>query len=501
MKHSFQFQVEPFEFEEELDSEVNRSSRNYIKWMQQSLNQIMGLKLAVDGDLGPQTRSAIRSFQQRQGLPVDGVVGPETKRALIAARRGRASTSQEPRAFTAFGFEWKPKWSNEMEFESVGNISGPDYLKWVQGSLNRLVGAGLKVNGLDSATYRNYVKMFQSIASLNSNGKVDEKTQNALIKANHKNRDYVKWVQQALIKTGIGVNLKPSGIMDQKTINIIKSFQANQGLKADGWLGAKTETSLIRVSGLIPPGVIIIDIALAFFKEYELRFNPNPLFGIPANPKLTAKQKADRIKDVSDMVDELVRRRDRRAADALADRIPPPNKVSAALKPVAIRLSKAQLDLFDEFFGGAGGINFKAFQFSFELFANGQLRDSARADGFGEPDGGFYFLFAEFAFLCLDSGIDKAVWEKVLRTFVKTQEIFMHIYRPVPHPIPPPVNAALPKGPKRRELDNFDFSNFDAAGQSDISRKEKLRAKYDKLNVNALRQAARDNLQRALRMP
>jgi peptidoglycan hydrolase-like protein with peptidoglycan-binding domain len=481
--------------------EVNQDNRKYVRWVQQSLNRIMGLRLPPVGIMGPQTRSAIRSFQRRQGLPADGVVGPETKRALISARRGQASTHTELDAFTTLGFESEPIRSNEMEFKSVGSISGSDYLKWVQGSLNRLVGAGLKVNGLDSATYRNYVKIFQSMTGLKPNGEVDAKTQNALIKANYKDRDYIKWVQRALIITGVGVNLRPSGIMDRKTINAIKSFQANQGLKADGWVGAKTETSLVRVAGLIPPGVIIIDIALAFYKEYELRFNPNRVFGIPTNRKLTKKQRTDRIKDVNDIVDELVLRRDRRAAFALASRIPPPNKVSAALKPAAIRLSQAQLDLFREFFGGAGGINFKSFQFSFELFANGQLRDSARTDGFGEPDGGFYFLFAEFAFLCIDSGIDKADWEKALRTFVKTQEIFMHIYRPAPHPKPPPVNTPLPRGPKRRELDDFAFSNFNAAGQSDISRKKKLRAKYDKMSVGALKRATRDNLRRALRMP
>ena len=89
MNHQFNFEIERFEFEPELEgewqSEVNRSSRDYIKWVQSSLNQIMGLKLAVDGDLGTQTRSAIRSFQQQQGLKSDGIVGEQTERALIAA--------------------------------------------------------------------------------------------------------------------------------------------------------------------------------------------------------------------------------------------------------------------------------------------------------------------------------------------------------------------------------------------------------------------------------
>jgi outer membrane protein OmpA-like peptidoglycan-associated protein len=80
------------EFEEELEtaaegiaSGVNRSSRGYIRWVQQSLNQILGTQLALDGISGPQTRGAIRDFQQRRGLVIDGIVGPQTEAALVRA--------------------------------------------------------------------------------------------------------------------------------------------------------------------------------------------------------------------------------------------------------------------------------------------------------------------------------------------------------------------------------------------------------------------------------
>ena len=65
--------------------EVGRGSPAYVSWVQHSLNQVLGLRLAVDGQMGPQTRSAIRSFQQKQGLTADGVVGPKTEAALVAA--------------------------------------------------------------------------------------------------------------------------------------------------------------------------------------------------------------------------------------------------------------------------------------------------------------------------------------------------------------------------------------------------------------------------------
>jgi outer membrane protein OmpA-like peptidoglycan-associated protein len=55
-----------------------------IRWLQSALNRVLGLRLAVDGIAGPQTRSAIRSLQRRQGLTVDGIAGPRTFAALHA---------------------------------------------------------------------------------------------------------------------------------------------------------------------------------------------------------------------------------------------------------------------------------------------------------------------------------------------------------------------------------------------------------------------------------
>lgn len=72
------------------ESEVNRSSSDYVRWVQESLNRILGLQLAVDGDAGVKTRSAIRSFQTQRGLVADGLVGSKTEAALLAAGAGPA---------------------------------------------------------------------------------------------------------------------------------------------------------------------------------------------------------------------------------------------------------------------------------------------------------------------------------------------------------------------------------------------------------------------------
>jgi putative peptidoglycan binding protein len=70
---------------------TNRGRPDYVRWVQQSLNKILGMRLAVDGMMGPQTRRAIRSFQQQQGLVVDGVVDPQTEAAFVKAGSGAAA--------------------------------------------------------------------------------------------------------------------------------------------------------------------------------------------------------------------------------------------------------------------------------------------------------------------------------------------------------------------------------------------------------------------------
>jgi peptidoglycan hydrolase-like protein with peptidoglycan-binding domain len=54
-----------------------------VRWLQENLNHCYGAGLAVDGNFGSRTRSALVSAQRRAGTGADGVYGPNTRRALV----------------------------------------------------------------------------------------------------------------------------------------------------------------------------------------------------------------------------------------------------------------------------------------------------------------------------------------------------------------------------------------------------------------------------------
>ena len=92
-----------FEAEREEEGSLDRigeqeSVADQVRWIQSSLNRVLGTSLAVDGVLGPATRAAIMDFQRREGLAVDGIVGPITRAALERRLAGAPSAPPAPSA-------------------------------------------------------------------------------------------------------------------------------------------------------------------------------------------------------------------------------------------------------------------------------------------------------------------------------------------------------------------------------------------------------------------
>lgn len=67
-----------------------RSSK-FVRWVQNALNQSMNLRLRVNGVMGKETRSALRSFQRQRGLPASGILGPDTLAALRSVFGGQSA--------------------------------------------------------------------------------------------------------------------------------------------------------------------------------------------------------------------------------------------------------------------------------------------------------------------------------------------------------------------------------------------------------------------------
>jgi peptidoglycan hydrolase-like protein with peptidoglycan-binding domain len=165
------------------DTAPGRESSEYIRWVQNSLNQILGLQLPVNGRMGVETRSAVRSFQEKNGLPVDGMVGPDTERALLAAKGGQATTAgpeqpAAPKEFEAFDNEWE-----DLEWEEEVNRSSREYAMWVQQSLNKIMSLRLDVDGIIGTMSRAAIRDFQQRKGLTSDGIVGPITEAALIAA------------------------------------------------------------------------------------------------------------------------------------------------------------------------------------------------------------------------------------------------------------------------------------------------------------------------------
>ncbi|MBE6747912.1 MAG: peptidoglycan-binding protein [Ruminococcaceae bacterium] len=68
------------------------SSGDDVKKLQQALNSA-GYSLEVDGKFGSKTQSAVRSYQQKNGLAVDGIVGVNTWNSLSKLSTGNSNQS------------------------------------------------------------------------------------------------------------------------------------------------------------------------------------------------------------------------------------------------------------------------------------------------------------------------------------------------------------------------------------------------------------------------
>ena len=101
--------------DQEWEEEIKRGSPEYVGWIQDSLNKLLGLRLDVHGMTDTATRNAIRSFQERNGLTVDGIVGPQTQQRLVETLLRQIAA--DPKTACA-GFR-QPEVLDQFDFDGV----------------------------------------------------------------------------------------------------------------------------------------------------------------------------------------------------------------------------------------------------------------------------------------------------------------------------------------------------------------------------------------------
>ena len=180
----------------------------YVRWVQSALNQVANLRLQVDGLMGPATRSALRDFQQKNGLLVDGIAGPQTRDALVRAQGGASSPAPPAEGGTP--------------------VEGAAPAEGAEGEF------GEREMYEDELTEEEWEE--------------DEWED----EVNRSSREYIRWVQQSL-NTVMSLSLAVDGIVGPMTASAVRSFQQKFGLTVDGIVGPQTEAMLISVTATVPP--------------------------------------------------------------------------------------------------------------------------------------------------------------------------------------------------------------------------------------------------------
>src|SRR4051794_35301159 len=114
------------------------------------------LGVTADGQMGPQTRRAIRRFQRSHGLPVVGVAGPRTRAAL--GLDGHDASDSDSHA-------------------SLRSASGGSSVSDVQRHL------GIDADGVIGPQTRSAIRSFQSDHGLPATGRLDDATRSQILQA------------------------------------------------------------------------------------------------------------------------------------------------------------------------------------------------------------------------------------------------------------------------------------------------------------------------------
>lgn len=226
------------------------SRGDQVKALQQLIIKA-GINLVggADGIFGVITGSALRAFQEANGLPADGVANDATIQALQAKAAGAAAPSP---------------------LVGLGYGATGDTVKQVQ---QAIMNAGIALRGGADGVFgtatRDALRQYQAARSLPQSGKVDEATAAAITSGGTTAAATpnamlglapgalgaaVKQLQQRMIDLGVTVRGGADGIFGPATANAVKAFQASQGLPQTGTVDAATVAALANPAPAAPVG-------------------------------------------------------------------------------------------------------------------------------------------------------------------------------------------------------------------------------------------------------
>ena len=225
---------------------VQGQSSGCVTELQNLLND-HGANLSVDGDFGPATLYAVRSFQSASAIAVDGMVGPQTKAKLYY------STGQAPAAINLNSSSCP---TNIVQGQKSGCVTE------LQRLLRRYGYTTIAIDGdFGPQTYSD-VRAFQSSMGLSVDGEVGPNTKLALYNSDESGSEGVDLrsascpanivegqsggcvsTLQALLN-GKGQSIAVDGEFGPKTLAAVKSFQSSASLTVDGEVGPNTKAAL-----------------------------------------------------------------------------------------------------------------------------------------------------------------------------------------------------------------------------------------------------------------
>lgn len=229
----------PYENKDEIAS-VNKSYLSQgdtgaeVSALQRNLNTVLGTNLDVDGDFGPKTHEALKTFQSKHGLVVDGKYGAKSRAKMDEVLKS----------------------INNKNTQISSASSGNDVIKAGQVHANNFAGAGLNLDGVRGpATAKGGVKVLQTAMNLDYksglvvDGDFGPKS-NAALKGHSVRHGETQYMVTALEILLMLKGYNPNGVEcpgqfgDGLKAAVLK-YQADNSLTQDGIAGPATFKSLI----------------------------------------------------------------------------------------------------------------------------------------------------------------------------------------------------------------------------------------------------------------